>query len=266
MKLLLQLTGLLSVATAGFAGQHNIHKNRAAHQELAKREPGHVSLHKRFEGSKWSYYDGHTGQAGACGEFISNDDFTVALNTPQYEEKGRTYPGRECFKTITLSYGGKTAVARIMDECPGCPYGGLDLTPALFKYFDSPRLGIIYGDWTYGEADSPPKSTRTPPPPPPPTSTWKPSSSSTSTRTPKSTTSTTSTTEERQTSAESTSSRITRTRSSTETSTTATTTSTTSSVDPTGLTGPIVGEDQVLLGMNVVFVQFGNVVVTGGQS
>lgn len=109
MKLLLQLTGLLSVATAGFAGQHNIHKNRAAHQELAKREPGHVSLHKRFEGSKWSYYDGHTGQAcvsrfsslstprfgvlrrvlrpkltqawfcifssGACGEFISNDDF-----------------------------------------------------------------------------------------------------------------------------------------------------------------------------------------------
>jgi hypothetical protein len=37
----------------------------------------------------------------------------VALNVEQY---GSGYPGPQCFKSITIQYGGKTAQATIMDE------------------------------------------------------------------------------------------------------------------------------------------------------
>jgi len=59
-------------------------------------------------------------------------DFIVALNTAQY---GGGYPGPNCFKSITISYGGKTAQAKVMDQCPSCGYGDLDLSRSLFNYF-----------------------------------------------------------------------------------------------------------------------------------
>ena len=40
-------------------------------------------------------------------------DKIVALNAPQY---GGGSPGPQCFKSITITYGGKTAQATIMDE------------------------------------------------------------------------------------------------------------------------------------------------------
>lgn len=178
----------LSLAVLSVASNHKIHLNRNHnHDALAKRVPGDIVHEKRFSNSRWSWYDGQTGQAGACGQMIGNSDWVVALNTPQY---GGGYPGPNCFKTITMTFNGKTAHnVRIMDQCPGCPWGGLDLTPALFEYFAPLGAGIIHGEWHFGgEAPPPPPppptttwappppptTTWTPPPPPPPTTTWTP--------------------------------------------------------------------------------------------
>ncbi|KAI0340557.1 hypothetical protein BDW22DRAFT_1297320, partial [Trametopsis cervina] len=57
--------------------------------------------------------------------------------------------GGHCYEKITITYGGKTVSAQIVDECPGCPYGGLDLSPGLFSYLSSPDAGVIYGSWDY---------------------------------------------------------------------------------------------------------------------
>ncbi|KDQ33560.1 plant-expansin-like protein, partial [Pleurotus ostreatus PC15] len=80
---------------------------------------------------------------GACGHTNTDNDFIVALNAAQYSG------GSHCGQTITISYKGKTAQAKIMDLCPGCPYGGLDLSPGLFAFFDSPDKGIIFGEWNF---------------------------------------------------------------------------------------------------------------------
>lgn len=53
------------------------------------------------------------GRRGACGETNVATDYIVALNTDQF---GTGYPGPYCGKTITMSYGGKTATATIMDS------------------------------------------------------------------------------------------------------------------------------------------------------
>ena len=85
---------------------------------------------------------------GACGQYNQPGDFIVALNQDQF---GSGYPGPHCFETITITYGGKTAHATIMDmvscccviwlrcslliicvKCPGCPFGGLDFSLGLF--------------------------------------------------------------------------------------------------------------------------------------
>ncbi|KAJ9124720.1 hypothetical protein QFC24_003088 [Naganishia onofrii] len=140
---------------------------------------------KRGFGGRATYYA--TG-LGACGQVSSDSDFIVALNTPQY---GGGYPGPNCFKQIQISANGKTATATIMDQCPGCGYGDLDMSPSLFNHFADPSVGVFQMSWDFvGAAPAPapeptstyvapaPTSTYTPPAPtstwvaPAPTSTW----------------------------------------------------------------------------------------------
>ncbi|KAF9017789.1 hypothetical protein BDZ89DRAFT_1074540 [Hymenopellis radicata] len=135
----------LALAASAIAASHG-HKRHHAHG-VAKRARGDVShtLAKRFDGARWSYYD--VGN-GACGSNNVASDFIVALNTPQY---GDGSPGPNCFKTITMTYNGKTTQATIMDHCPGCPDTGLDLSRGLFDFFASEDTGIIYGTWYFND-------------------------------------------------------------------------------------------------------------------
>ncbi|THH06913.1 hypothetical protein EW145_g3750 [Phellinidium pouzarii] len=123
-------------------------------------------LSKRFSGARFTEYE--TGM-GACGTTNSDNDFIVALNTAQYGS------GQDCYKMISISYNGKTTQAQIVDECPGCPYGGLDLAPGLFSYFADISMGTIIGEWEFGDAPSssatPTSSTPAWTPPPPPSTT-----------------------------------------------------------------------------------------------
>ncbi|KAF5330477.1 hypothetical protein D9619_005988 [Psilocybe cf. subviscida] len=145
--------------------------NRAVHQSIAKRARNDTDISKRaYTGSRWSFYDVGL---GACGKTNVNSDFIVALNQQQF---GNSYPSPFCGKTITMNYQGKTATATIMDSCPGCPYGALDLSRGLFKHFASEDTGIIYGEWSIaGEKAAAAPTTTSPKPKPTPTTTkWTP--------------------------------------------------------------------------------------------
>ncbi|GAA6025434.1 hypothetical protein JCM11491_004309 [Sporobolomyces phaffii] len=139
---------------------------------------------------------------GACGTYSSSSDFMVAMNEAQYGDLGAVSPW--CFQTISISYGGKTAQAQVLDACPGCPYGGLDMSPSLFKYFADESVGVIYVSWNGGGGGDeqkttvktttttttqwvPPTTTTTQWTPPPttykPTTTWEPTTTTTTTTT-----------------------------------------------------------------------------------
>lgn len=101
-----------------------------------------------------------------------------------------------------MTYNGKTTVATITDECPGCPYGGLDLSRGLFRFFAPESVGVIYGEWDFTDggdspdpSPDPPKTTTTKkPPPPPPTPTTTTTKDDPPTPTPHTTTTSTTTT------------------------------------------------------------------------
>ncbi|KAI0029873.1 hypothetical protein K488DRAFT_29270, partial [Vararia minispora EC-137] len=104
------------------------------------------ALEKRdFTNARFTYYDITVGQV-ACEGYYKASDFVVALNSQQY---GTYWKSQYCFNTITISYGGKTTTAQIVDECPGCPHGGLDLTQGLFQYFADTSQGVLYGTWSF---------------------------------------------------------------------------------------------------------------------
>ncbi|KAH9485572.1 hypothetical protein JR316_0002482 [Psilocybe cubensis] len=139
---------LLAATLPVLSVSHNArHVNR--HSDLAKRADSDIQVFKRFAGSHWTYYDvEETGNAGSCGKHHVNTDFTVAMNAAQMN------PGW-CFKTIVLTLGSKSTTATISDTCPGCPYGGLDLTEGLFAFFLGrwPEGGGVFtGDWEFTDA------------------------------------------------------------------------------------------------------------------
>lgn len=147
------------------------------HSDIAHRARADTQLQKRsFDNARLTFYDVGL---GSCGQYSQPSDFIVALNSAQY---GDGYPGPNCFKSITITCNGKSTGATILDECPGCPYGGLDLSTGLFDFFADPSVGVLYCSWDF-DGDAPaPTSTSAPPPPPPPTtssSTWSSTSSST---------------------------------------------------------------------------------------
>jgi len=160
------------------AQSHLKHEKRFS-GSLQRRHTTHLA--KRFSNARFTYY---VVGVGACGHDNQPSDFIVALNSAQYGSGGY------CGVTITITYGGKSTQATIMDECPGCPFGGLDFSEGLFTFFAPTSVGTLYGEWVFGESEptsTTPKSTSTPPPATtskkPVTSTTPPMTSTTTTTT-----------------------------------------------------------------------------------
>ncbi|KAI0521396.1 RlpA-like double-psi beta-barrel-protein domain-containing protein-containing protein [Xylaria bambusicola] len=76
---------------------------------------------------------------GACGATNGPNDFIVAMS-----------PGEmKCGTNIKINYKGKSATAKIVDKCPGCAGGSIDVSPAVFKVFADLGVGRIHVDWAY---------------------------------------------------------------------------------------------------------------------
>ncbi|KAK6907494.1 hypothetical protein I203_101488 [Kwoniella mangroviensis CBS 8507] len=183
---------------------------RAGHHDKARKNFQHIHSNENnstlvprgttYTGTGTFYYTG----LGACGQYSKDSDYMVALNSAQY---GSGYPGPQCFKGITIQANGNTVSGvTIMDECPTCGYGSLDLSPGLFKQFASEDAGVISITWWFNDDSSEatttsqtptstyvaPTSTYNPPTSTwveptstytPPTSTWTPPASSSATTT-----------------------------------------------------------------------------------
>ncbi|OAV89417.1 hypothetical protein PTTG_06113 [Puccinia triticina 1-1 BBBD Race 1] len=155
--ILLSLTILISQIQLGQSAKLNpipLLTKRAAHHSLHKRGEG------KFPGRATFYDPG----LGACGQTNGPGDFIVALNQAQYTAN------KWCNKKIKIFFGGKSTEATIVDECPGCPENGLDMSPSLFEFFASKDVGVFYMSWSLldGSSDGPDPAPKPAPPPPPP--------------------------------------------------------------------------------------------------
>jgi expansin (peptidoglycan-binding protein) len=92
------------------------------------------------ESGEATYYDANG--TGACGFKPSNDFFVAAMNDEQYQKA-------DCGKCVAVTGPKGTTVVRIVDKCPGCERGDLDLSMTAFSKIASLSDGRIKIKWHF---------------------------------------------------------------------------------------------------------------------
>jgi expansin (peptidoglycan-binding protein) len=79
---------------------------------------------------------------GSCGQVNSGDEMVAALSTSKMEG------GNMCGKTITVqNKDGSSINVKIVDTCPGCSEGDVDLSETAFKKLSPLVAGRIPITW-----------------------------------------------------------------------------------------------------------------------
>ncbi|KAI1126205.1 RlpA-like double-psi beta-barrel-protein domain-containing protein-containing protein [Nemania abortiva] len=77
---------------------------------------------------------------GSCGWTNTNNDAIVALSESQ--------PGN-CGKNIRIHYNGKTTTAKVVDACPGCGSGSIDVSRSVFGKLADLDKGRVKVTWEF---------------------------------------------------------------------------------------------------------------------
>lgn len=103
-----------------------------------------VQMQKRHFAGQATYF---AVGLGACGWTSSDADFIVALNTPQYSQD--SHCGQQV--AILNQQNGVWQTATVVDECPGCADGSLDMSPALFAALNGGNMdqGVFPIGWHF---------------------------------------------------------------------------------------------------------------------
>ncbi|KAF8972830.1 hypothetical protein BGZ46_010032 [Entomortierella lignicola] len=86
-----------------------------------------------------------TDTVGSCGVPFDTNDLIVAMNA---EQMGGV---SQCGRTVSISVGGTTVQAKVVDTCPAeyCSFGALDLSQAVFKQFAPLSQGVLDIKWDF---------------------------------------------------------------------------------------------------------------------
>lgn len=93
---------------------------------------------------------------GNCGWNSQSSEHVVALNTAQYGSTSTksSHCGQQV--TITNEKNGKSQTATVVDSCPTCSWGSLDMSESLFSALTDGNLGlgVFPISWTWGSGNS----------------------------------------------------------------------------------------------------------------
>ncbi|RXK40018.1 hypothetical protein M231_02658 [Tremella mesenterica] len=99
----------------------------------------------KYSGQATYFYPG----LGACGWTNGDDDMIVA----QSELLFKPNHGADCGRIVEITNvkKGNVATAKLVDECPGCSQGSLDMSPALFSKLNDGDLdaGVFNITWHF---------------------------------------------------------------------------------------------------------------------
>lgn len=102
-------------------------------------DAGDAALGPDYTGEA-TYYDANG--TGACGFAASNDFMVAAINDEQYSKEN-------CGKCVAVTGPNGTVVVRIVDKCPGCSHGDLDLSQTAFSKIAKLSAGRVKITWHF---------------------------------------------------------------------------------------------------------------------
>ncbi|CAO0800168.1 unnamed protein product [Mucor circinelloides] len=88
---------------------------------------------------------------GSCGKSNSNSEMVAALNAPQMQNGANPNHNPQCGKSIRVTNpaNGKSVTVKIVDTCPPCSSGDVDLSPKAFAAIADMDLGRIPIKWDW---------------------------------------------------------------------------------------------------------------------
>ncbi|KAK7749111.1 hypothetical protein SLS62_008398 [Diatrype stigma] len=96
-----------------------------------------------YSGDMTYFYPRGVKGLGACGGTNNQGDAVVALSPSEYSG------GSHCGQWITIQGNGHTTAAQVVDECPGCASGSIDVSPAIFDDIADLSVGRIGVTWWF---------------------------------------------------------------------------------------------------------------------
>ncbi|EIM23589.1 hypothetical protein WALSEDRAFT_31092 [Wallemia mellicola CBS 633.66] len=91
-------------------------------------------------GNMATYYDAETGNAGACGNYLSNNDRFLAVSM------NSDIP---CGKWMGFNVNGKTSYGYVADKCASCADNHYDMSMTLFNEFADYSQGVVNDIWAW---------------------------------------------------------------------------------------------------------------------
>ncbi|RKP13781.1 RlpA-like double-psi beta-barrel-protein domain-containing protein-containing protein, partial [Piptocephalis cylindrospora] len=93
-----------------------------------------------------TYYSPGQG-LGSCGETHQDTEMVAALNAPQYGSFANPNASPVCGACVVVTGPKGTVKVKIVDRCPVCKSGDLDLSPAAFNRIADPAQGRVRVTW-----------------------------------------------------------------------------------------------------------------------
>jgi expansin (peptidoglycan-binding protein) len=78
---------------------------------------------------------------GACGETNSDSEAVAAMSPSEYNGN--------CGKFITITTGGKKVRAKVVDKCPSCASGAIDVSSSVFTSLADLSVGRTTVSWSF---------------------------------------------------------------------------------------------------------------------
>ncbi|KAK9763683.1 hypothetical protein K7432_009425 [Basidiobolus ranarum] len=95
-----------------------------------------------------TYYSPSVGTS-ACGTTSADTELVAAINAPQWGASANPNNSPSCGKCAKVTGPNGTVTVKIVDKCPSCAYGSLDLSPTAFSKIASLDAGRVQITWSY---------------------------------------------------------------------------------------------------------------------
>ncbi|RYP44619.1 hypothetical protein DL768_008940 [Monosporascus sp. mg162] len=86
---------------------------------------------------------------GACGRVNTASDPVVALAPAQYGSFPNPNNSPQCGRWITIHGNGRTTAAQVVDLCPECASGSIDVSPVIFDDIAPLDVGRVQVTWEF---------------------------------------------------------------------------------------------------------------------
>jgi expansin (peptidoglycan-binding protein) len=106
------------------------------------------AMEKRSFTGDATYYNPSAG-VNSCGTQASDSDIMAAMNVAQMQNGANPNANPNCGRKVTLQGPKGSVTVTILDTCPGCASGDLDLSPAAFDKIADQAQGRVPITWNW---------------------------------------------------------------------------------------------------------------------